>query len=163
MSVLTKLDTLRTSSSRLLSFSPSSTSTSHSITMLSRTSRFLPSVRSSLRLGRTTPAIHFQSQPRDIRPPFQQTPRSFHSTPPARKGIQPDSSDPQPPKAHANNVAGAAVHITEPSPLTSEQYYEYSEHYLNVLLGELEKVQEEGSDMEAEYSVCLHFMRWHGG
>lgn len=34
---------------------------------------------------------------------------------------------------------------------------EYSEHYFNVLLGELEKSQEEGSDVEAEYSVChLH-------
>jgi hypothetical protein len=39
--------------------------------------------------------------------------------------------------------------------LTAEEYYEYSEHYFNVLLAELEKSQEEGSDVEAEYSVCI--------
>lgn len=38
--------------------------------------------------------------------------------------------------------------------MSPEEYYEFSEHYFNVLLGELEKAQEEGSDVEAEYSVC---------
>jgi len=51
-------------------------------------------------------------------------------------------------------VAGAAAHVTEPTPLSTEEYQEYAEHYFNVLLGELEKAQEEGSDVEAEYSVC---------
>jgi hypothetical protein len=41
--------------------------------------------------------------------------------------------------------------------LTPEEYYEYSEHYFNVLQSELEKAQEEGSDIEAEYSVCFSF------
>ena len=122
--------------------------------MLSRTPRaLLFAVRPSLRIGRVSApaATHFQSQsqPRDI----QSSLRPFHSTPAARKGIQPDSSDPKPPKGNGNNVAGAAVHVTEPSPLTNEQYYDYSEHYLNVVVNEVERLQEEGSDLEAEYSV----------
>ena len=121
-------------------------------TMLSRTPRaFLSSIRPTLRIGRVSApaATYFQSQPKDIQSSY----RPFHTTPAARKGIQPDSSDPKPPKANSNNVAGAAVHVTEPSPLTPEQYYEYSEHYLNVVITEVERLQEEGSDMEAEYSV----------
>lgn len=54
-------------------------------------------------------------------------------------------------------MAGAASHVTEPTPMTPEEYYEFSEHYFNVLLGELEKAQEEGSDVEAEYSVCFPY------
>ncbi|KAJ6155138.1 Frataxin [Penicillium chermesinum] len=51
-------------------------------------------------------------------------------------------------------VAGAAAHVTEPSPLTPEEYHDYSEHYFNVLINDLEKAQEEaGSDIEAEYSA----------
>lgn len=126
--------------------------------MLCRSSTaLLSAIRPSLRVARLSApaAIHFRSQPKDLRSSPQQLPRSFHSTPAARKGIQPDSSDPQPPKGNSNNVAGAAVHVTEPSPLTNEEYYEYSEHYLNVVIGELEKMQEEGSDIEAEYSVSL--------
>jgi frataxin len=77
----------------------------------------------------------------------------LHASAARRKGIQPDSADPKPPP-----VAGAAAHVTEPTPLSTEEYMEYSEHYFNVLLGELEKSQEEGSEVEAEYSVCLlHF------
>ena len=124
--------------------------------MLTRTPRaFLSSIRPTLRIGRvsTPAATYFQSQPQSQPKGIRSSYRLFHSTPAARKGIQPDSSDPKPPKGNSNNVAGAAVHVTEPSPLTPEQYYEYSEHYLNVVITEVERLQEEGSDMEAEYSV----------
>lgn len=128
--------------------------------MLPRAPRaLLSAVRPSLRVGRissTAPAatVHLQQQqpqsktlPRTIR-------QGFHSSPAVRKGIQPETSDPPAPKTQ--NVAGAATHITDPSPLTDSQYYEYSEHYLNVLMGEVERLQEEGgSELEAEYSVCL--------
>ena len=133
--------------------------------MLPRAPRaLLSAVRPSLRVGRissTAPAatVHLQQQqpqsktlPRTIR-------QGFHSSPTVRKGIQPDTSDPPTPKA-SQNVAGAATHITDPSPLTDTQYYEYSEHYLNVLMGEVEKMQEErGSELEAEYSVRLPIPR----
>lgn len=78
--------------------------------------------------------------------------RLFHVSAARAKGLQPDSEDPNPPKTQPH--AGGAPHVTEPSPLTPEEYYDHSEHYFNVLIQELEKSQEEGSDVEAEYSVC---------
>ncbi|KAJ5935159.1 Frataxin [Penicillium verhagenii] len=76
--------------------------------------------------------------------------RPFHASATRAKGIQPDSENPRPPNTP---VAGAASHVTEPSSLTPEEYHDYSEHYFNVLIAELEKAQEEGSDVEAEYSA----------
>lgn len=133
--------------------------------MLSRTPRAVLS--SSLRLGRiqaaTTPAaFQFQSRQSQVSSSSssqcrsREVPRrSLHATPSARKGISPETEDPKPPKLQSQNVAGGASHVTEPSPLTNAQYHEYSEYYFNYLLSELEKAQEEGSDIEAEYSVCL--------
>ena len=133
--------------------------------MLPRAPRaVLSAVRPSLRVGRissSAPAatVHVQQQP----PQSKALPRTFrqgfHSSSAVRKGIQPDTSDPPAPKS-SQNVAGAATHITDPSPLTDTQYYEYSEHYLNVLMGEVERMQEErGSELEAEYSVRLPIPR----
>lgn len=128
--------------------------------MLPRAPRALSAVRPSLRVGRISgPAaiVPLQSQPQQpqtqLKPSFRQ---GFHSSATLRKGIHPESSDPPAPKPQSShNVAGAAIHITDPTPLTDAQYYEYSEHYLNVLMGEVEKLQEEGgSELEAEYSVC---------
>lgn len=48
--------------------------------------------------------------------------------------------------------------MKEATPLANTEYHEYSEHYFEVLLGELEKRQENGSDVEAEYSVCYNFL-----
>lgn len=89
-----------------------------------------------------------------IRSSASQFTRSFQSSPTIRKGIHPESANPPAPNPQSAPVAGAAFHVTEPSPLTPEEYYEYSEHYFNVLLAHLETAQEEGSDVEAEYSVC---------
>jgi frataxin len=91
-------------------------------------------------------------------PAIATTARSFHSTGSFSKGLQPDTENPQPP-ATQTPAAGAAAHVTEPTPLSAEEYYEYSEHYFNVLLGELERAQEEGSDVEAEYSVSAIYLR----
>lgn len=82
-----------------------------------------------------------------------QYPRAFHSSTTRSKGLQPDSEDPSPPNTQSAPVAGAAAHVTEPSPLTPEEYYDYSEHYFNVLIADLEKALEEGSEVEAEYNV----------
>ena len=79
--------------------------------------------------------------------------RPFHISAPRAKGIQPDSENPRAPNPQSGSVAGAGLHVNEPSPLTPEEYQDYSEHYFNVLIAELEKSQEEGSDVEAEYSV----------
>ncbi|KAJ5101639.1 hypothetical protein NUU61_003861 [Penicillium alfredii] len=82
--------------------------------------------------------------------------RSFHASPATAKGITPGSEDPPAPNPQSAPVAGAATHVTEPSPLTPEQYYEYSEHYFNVLLGELEKVQEEGVMLKRSIAGVLN-------
>lgn len=128
--------------------------------MLPRAPRtLLSAVRPSLRVGRissSAPAatVHLPQQQPQSRTLPRTIRQGFHSSPAVRKGIQPDASDPPAPKTQ--NVAGAATHITDPSPLTDSQYYEYSEHYLNVLMGEVERMQEEGgSELEAEYSVRL--------
>ncbi|PYH73473.1 frataxin family protein [Aspergillus vadensis CBS 113365] len=107
--------------------------------------------RPSLRIGaRFATATPFQLQPQ----PQPQLPRRcFHATSAPRKGIFPDSADPPAPHPESSNVAGAATHVTEPSPLTDAQYHDHAEHYLDVLQYEIEKVQEEGSDIEAEYSA----------
>ena len=124
--------------------------------MLSRTAprALLASVRPSLRTTTpTTSAILPRAYA--IRPSSAaQFTRSFQSSLAKRKGIHPESANPPSPNPQPG-VAGGATHITEPSPLTPEEYYEYSEHYFNVLQSELERLQEEGSDVEAEYSVCF--------
>lgn len=139
--------------------------------MLPRAPRaILSSLRPSLRVGRTPAATtttttttlqHQQPQAKCQPRSFRQ---GFHSSPAVRKGIYPESPDPPSPKSQP--VAGAATHITDPTPLTDQQYYEYSEHFLNVLMGEVEKTAEEGSELEAEYSVCSFLSiheSWHRG
>ena len=104
-----------------------------------------PSLRVAARFA-AAPRFQLQHHPR----------QNFHSTPVPRKGIFPDSEDPPAPNPQSNqpnNIAGAAAHVTEPTPLTDGQYHDYAEHYLNVVQTEIENLQEQGSDMEAEYSV----------
>ncbi|KAF9888128.1 Mitochondrial chaperone Frataxin [Aspergillus nanangensis] len=123
--------------------------------MLFRASRALPSIgRPSLRIVRISAprAIHQTQQPQST-PVLRASHREFSNASSVRKGIYPDSPDPPAPHPESSNVAGAGTHITEPSPLTDSEYRDYAEHYLNVLQTELETAQEEGSDMEAEYSA----------
>ncbi|KAJ5972373.1 uncharacterized protein N7479_002291 [Penicillium vulpinum] len=123
--------------------------------MLSRTAprALLASVRPSIRTT-TPPTSTLLPRVRAIRPSSaSQFTRSFQSSPVIGKGIHPESADPPAPNPQSGSVAGAASHVTEPSPLTPEDYYEYSEHYFNVLQSHLERAQEEGSEVEAEYSA----------
>lgn len=108
-----------------------------------------PSLRVGARFATATPFQQPQPQPQLPR-------RCFHATSAPRKGIFPDSADPPAPHPQSSNVAGAATHVTEPSPLTDAQYHDHAEHYLNVVQNEIEKAQEEGSDIEAEYSVRFY-------
>ncbi|EEA20192.1 Mitochondrial matrix iron chaperone [Talaromyces marneffei ATCC 18224] len=124
--------------------------------MLSRSTR-----AALLRLHRsaapTTPSrsciVAHQLQNKQTVYPLQR--RTFLSTPTIRKGITPGSPDPTAPNPQSNNaaVAAGATHVTEATPLSDKDYHEVSEHYLNVLLGEVERVQEDGSEIEAEYSA----------
>ncbi|OKL59991.1 hypothetical protein UA08_04781 [Talaromyces atroroseus] len=128
--------------------------------MLSRTTR-----ASLFRLQRSAApaANNSSSRPRVVALQQLQTPshfiqqknkasspcRNFHSTPAVHKGITPDSSDPKPPNPQPTN----GNYVVEATPLSDKDYHEVSEHYLEVLLAEVERVQEDGSDVEAEYSA----------
>lgn len=123
--------------------------------MLTRhTSRALLSSSIAPRLGRLagpSASTRFPS----LKPIAQRSSncRGFHSTPAICKGIQPDSSDPHPPHPQSSNPGGAPSHVSEPSPLSKQRYHEYAEHYLNVVLTEIEDLPEDGPEMEAEYHV----------
>ncbi|KAK2735215.1 Mitochondrial chaperone Frataxin [Myotisia sp. PD_48] len=129
--------------------------------MLSRASRSRSALRALLTSTKQTswPATtmvnrfispQIRSQIQTIRPPC----RHIHSTFAVRKGITPDSEDPTPPSPEANNTNGATNNLMEASSITEAEYRDASEHYFNVILAEIERVQEEtGSDIEAEYSA----------
>lgn len=121
-------------------------------TMLSRSAPRLLRVGSAIRASSRTSSTTRQAAALLGRS-YPVQPRAFTSSAFFSKGLQPDSENPRPSNPQSTPVAGSGAHVTEPSPLTPEEYHEYSEHYFNVLLGELEKAQEEGSDVEAEYSV----------
>lgn len=71
------------------------------------------------------------------------------------RGLQPDSSDPAPPKTEPSHghasTAGAAQ-------ISDAEYHEISDQYLNTLVTALEELQERRTDgIEVEYSVNLNF------
>ncbi|QKX55655.1 uncharacterized protein TRUGW13939_02752 [Talaromyces rugulosus] len=133
--------------------------------MLSRTSRALvPSLRRNIAAAPASRAklqhlVAFQqpaaAQHQQKKTTIPQRQRSFHTTPAIHKGITPESADPQAPNPQPNNAAAAAgaSHVIEATPLSDQNYHEVSEIYLDELLAEVERVQEEGSDVEAEYSA----------
>lgn len=129
--------------------------------MFSRTPRALVSARPSFRLARVSqvstpaPVKRFQTRSRIVvASSGGRSSRTFHSSSVTFKGITPESSNPAPPKSQSIS-ADEPSYVTEPSPLTDQEYRECSEHYFNVLLSELERAAEEGSDLEAEYAVCM--------
>ncbi len=116
--------------------------------MLSRTARSL--LRPSTTL-RTIP--HQRPSPRQLSRflhPITSR-RHFHASPQTHKGLQPDSSDPEPPKSHAGD---GAVHVTEPANITAEEYHEIADEYIDELVSILEeKAEAAGSGYDTEYSV----------
>lgn len=143
----------------------SASSSSRRFTMLSRASRTLvPSVRRNIAaparaklhlLALQKPAAASQCQHQQKKTATAK--RSFHTTRATYKGITPESADPKAPSPQPNNAAAAAgaPHVVEATPLSDQRYHEVSELYLDELLAEVERVQEEGEELEAEYSV-LH-------
>ncbi|SLM34195.1 mitochondrial iron uptake protein [Lasallia pustulata] len=73
--------------------------------------------------------------------------RSFHASRPTRKGITPDSSDPQP------NLEGSETPIGEPASISEQTYHERADAYINELVSKLESLQEEKEDVDCEYSA----------
>ncbi|PGH27283.1 iron donor protein CyaY [Polytolypa hystricis UAMH7299] len=132
--------------------------------MLSRTtSRALFSPLIALRTTTTTTLPAFttllQSQiyPRPVQcqsssPARPTIYRQFHSSKFLCKGLSPESENPAAPTPEPSAPVNGN-HVVKPSELTEQQYRDYSDRYFNVLMAELELRQEEGSDIELEYSA----------
>jgi frataxin len=81
--------------------------------------------------------------------------RTFSTTTFRPRGLQPDSSDPSPPKTEpgTDSSAGAAQ-------ISDAEYHEIADQYLNTLVLALEELAESNSEgVEAEFSVrIVHFL-----
>lgn len=66
-----------------------------------------------------------------------------------------DSSD-QHPSEPKKESEPHAIHPSEPTPLSDEEFHERSDAFFDTLLQKLEAAQEEKRDLDAEYSVCFH-------
>lgn len=74
--------------------------------------------------------------------------RLFSVTPAASKGLSPESEDPHPKQAESNTTGA------QPAALTSEQYHELADAYMDSMVEKMEQLQEERDDVDVEYSVC---------
>lgn len=122
--------------------------------MMRRVSRSL-----SLRISPTLPRLNQRTI--SIAPPllsctqvqsrlFRRQP--FHVSAPSLKGLSPTSSEPEPPKGQH---AGGAGHVAEPASITTDEYHDLADQYIDALVLKLEEMGEESSEkLEVEYSVC---------
>lgn len=79
--------------------------------------------------------------------------RYFHNTNRFFKGITPDSADPTPPEPEPT-IAGGIAHVAEPADITTEEYHEIADQYIDNLVVALEKMSEDlEKGMEVEYSA----------
>lgn len=74
--------------------------------------------------------------------------RPLSTSPSLRRGILPDTDDPQP-KQSAETV----VPLT-PAEITDTEYHELADQYLDLILTKLEERQDEQEGIDVEYSVC---------
>ncbi len=84
--------------------------------------------------------------------------RAFCSSPVTFKGIQPDSSEPQPPNTESPD------HSTHAAQLSDAEYHEIADQYLDTLVLALEELSEKATDgVEVEFSVRpqAHFLIPH--
>jgi frataxin len=76
-------------------------------------------------------------------------PRFLSTTRPSLKGLSPETDNPQPrePEAHVSESASG------PAEITTEQFHEVADQYLDALIEKLEALQEEAEEVDVEYSV----------
>jgi frataxin len=78
--------------------------------------------------------------------------RPFHASATRSKGLSPTSSDPEPPKGEH---AGSAGHVAQPAALTTDEYHDLADQYIDALVLKLEEMAEDAAEkLEVEYSVC---------
>lgn len=79
--------------------------------------------------------------------------RRYHQSPRSFKGLQPDSSDPEPPKTQ---LAEGANRLAHPASISTEEYHEIADGYIEELLLSLEaKAELAQPGYEVEYSVTF--------
>jgi hypothetical protein len=79
--------------------------------------------------------------------------RPFHASATSSKGLSPTSSEPEPPKGE---YAGGAGHVAQPASITTDEYHDLADQYIDALVLKLEEMAEEPSEkLEVEYSVRL--------
>ncbi|KAH0533665.1 hypothetical protein FGG08_007602, partial [Glutinoglossum americanum] len=71
--------------------------------------------------------------------------RSIHATTALRLAITPDSSTPAPPSTTASHVAA-------PANISTEEYHELADDYLDHLVSKLEALSEQRDDVDVEYN-----------
>ncbi|KAF2839634.1 Frataxin [Patellaria atrata CBS 101060] len=74
-------------------------------------------------------------------------PREFHSSP-SLSSLMPDAQDPGPKESESPEQKA-------PAQISSEQYHEIADQYLEELNSKLEAMQESREDMEVEYSAGI--------
>ncbi len=75
--------------------------------------------------------------------------RNLHLSATFRKGISPESAEPEP-KSRLESG-----HAADPAPISTEDYHKVADGYIEKLVHKLEQMQEEKGDMDCEYSVRL--------
>lgn len=77
--------------------------------------------------------------------------RAFSTSPPAFKGLSPESADPAPKESEPE--AYEPTSSSAPADISTEDYHELSDAYLNAVIEKLEQLQEESEEVDVEYSV----------
>jgi len=76
-----------------------------------------------------------------------QSPRFFSTTRPSFKGLSPETENPEPKESESHVTASG------PAEITTEQFHEIADEYLNALIEKLEELQEETEEVDVEYSA----------
>jgi len=77
--------------------------------------------------------------------------RKFHTTPAARLDILSDASD-----KDAGKESEPHQEVTQPTPITEEEFHQKADKFFEDLVTQLESMQEEKDKLDVEYSVGLH-------
>ncbi|KAI9760748.1 MAG: Sigma-adaptin 3A [Chaenotheca gracillima] len=97
--------------------------------------------RASLR-GSPFPTQHYQRA--SLAPANS---RLFSISRPVGKGITPDSEDPPPKDPMVQD------HVAVPADITTDEYHELSDQFMDELVSKLEAIQEEKGEIDVEYSA----------
>ena len=90
-----------------------------------------------------------------VRPSIVSRAAPFHTSSAFRKGLMPDSDDPEPPN---NEVPREPGHVLEPTPINDEEFNAMAMSYLEVVALRAETAHPHGSRLEVEPVVSLHFV-----